>query len=232
MEYCWFSYLRESRKLLFYYCIPPRVAESSSHLWKVLTQLESKINRYFDLLNPTLQESRGWMSPAVLFTFLQLLHTSVTHAIANHGYLKTPFFPICVLVGNLICDCPGSRVVCCCSNHKNTFSALSMLFQGVFLTLQWEKLLVPWTHPMLEIFCFKSGCCPLKAVQHLRSRLDFDFFASCLLGSPASLTCTSALTEPLAFPLPQGKAGLRRSKYLGTNKAEVLASCWWKPVCV
>lgn len=129
-------------------------------------------------------------------------------------------------------DCPGSRVVCCCSNHKNTFSALSMLFQGVFLTLQWEKLLVPWTHPPLEIFCFKSGCCPLKAVQHLRSRLDFDFFASCLLGSPASLTCTSALTEPPAFPLPQGKAGLRRSKYLGTNKAEVLASCWWKPVCV
>lgn len=27
-------------------------------------------------------------------------------------------------------DCPGSRVVCCCSNHKNTFSALSIAVSG------------------------------------------------------------------------------------------------------
>ena len=84
------------------------------------------------------------MSTAVLFTFLQLLHTSSTHAITNLSYLKTPFFPIWVLVGKhflfSVDDCPDSSVVSQHAaavtvknkqtNKQTTFSALSIAVSG------------------------------------------------------------------------------------------------------
>ena len=122
--------------------------------------------------------------------------------------------------------CPGSCVVCCCSNHKKTFSALSIAVSGSLsypLVGEAACALNPSSagNLLLQVWLLPSESVPTPA---LWTGLQFSF-ASCLLGSPASLTCTSALTEPPAFPLPQGKVGLRRSKYLGTNKAEVLASC-------